>query len=225
MRILVIDIGGTHVKLLASGHETPIKLASGHSLTPRELVRVVSRAVKEAGWRYDVISIGYPGVVRRNTIVKNPHNLGEGWVRFDFAKAFRCRVKIVNDAAMQALGSYHGGDMLFLGLGTGLGSALIVDGVLKPLELAHLPYRKGRTYEDYVGDAGLKRLGRRKWASHTMDVIARLHAALVTDEVVIGGGNSKVLRTLVSLPRSIRLGSNARAFVGGYRLWDKKARG
>lgn len=214
MRVLVIDIGGTHVKLLATGHRTPVRIPSGPELTAKTMVRRVKKAT--AGWAYDAVSIGYPGVVLHGRPVSEPHNVGPGWVGFNFRRAFGRPVIVINDAAMQALGSYRGGRMLFLGLGTGLGSALIVDGILEPMELAHLPYRKGRTYEEYVGNAGLKRLGRKKWRRHVADVIARLKAALEADDVVVGGGNAKQLK---KPPRSARLGSNANAFVGGFRLW------
>ncbi|HEV3140814.1 MAG TPA: ROK family protein, partial [Vicinamibacterales bacterium] len=167
MRVLVIDVGGTHVKVLATGGKKPVKIPSGPTLTPKAMVRDVRKAV--AGWRYDVVSIGYPGPVVHGRLVSEPQNLGRGWVGFNFRRAFGRPVKLINDAAMQALGSYRGGRMLFLGLGTGLGSALIADGVLEPMELAHLPYKKGRTYEEYVGRTGLKRLGKKKWRRHVID--------------------------------------------------------
>ncbi|HEY2907207.1 MAG TPA: ROK family protein [Vicinamibacterales bacterium] len=217
MKILVIDIGGTYVKLLATGHKTPVKIPSGPHMTPREMVRRVRSAAKD--WTYDVVSIGYPGAVLHGKPVSEPHNLGGGWVGFKFHKAFGRPVRVINDAAMQALGSYRGGRMLFLGLGTGLGSALIVDGVLEPMELAHLPYAKGRTYEEYVGKAGLKRLGKKKWRRRVADVIVRLKTALEADDAVVGGGNAKLLR---SLPRGVRRVANAHAFIGGYRLWKTK---
>lgn len=214
MNVLAIDVGGSHIKVLATGHKEPIKLPSGPHLTARGMVRAVRSAV--AGWKYTTVSIGYPGAVVHGKPVMEPRNLGRGWVGFDFKKAFGCPVRVINDAAMQALGSYHGGRMLFLGLGTGLGSALIIDGVLEPMELAHLPYKKGRTYEEYVGNAGLKRLGKKRWRRHVSDVILKLKAALEADDVVVGGGNVKLLR---KLPKGVRLGSNANAFTGGYRLW------
>jgi polyphosphate glucokinase len=217
MKVLVVDVGGSHVKVLATGHKTPIKIPSGRSMTASMMVRRVRKTVES--WTYDVVSIGYPGAVLHGKPVSEPRNLGGGWVGFPFKKAFGCPVIIINDAAMQALGSYKGGRMLFLGLGTGLGSALIVDGVLEPMELAHLPYRKGRTYEDYVGNAGLKRFGKRKWRRRVADVITRLQTALEADDVVIGGGNAKLLKTL---PRGVRLGTNANAFLGGYRLWKRE---
>lgn len=215
MKVLVIDVGGTHVKILVTGCRTPVKIDSGPTLTPGRMVRAVKKAA--AGWSYDAIAIGYPGAVLHGKPVAEPHNLGGGWVGFKFRTAFGKPVRVINDAAMQALGSYKSGRMLFLGLGTGLGSALIVDGVLEPMELAHLPYKKGRTYEDYVGKAGLKRWGKKKWRRHVVDVIARLKAALEVSDVVIGGGNAKLLKTL---PRGVRRGSNANAFIGGFRLWS-----
>ena len=167
-------------------------------------------------WKYDVVTIGYPGVVLHDRVVAEPHNLGEGWMGFDFGRAFGCPVRVLNDAAMQALGSYKDGKMLFLGLGTGLGSTLIVDGIVEPMELGHLPYRKS-TYEEYVGLRGLKRFGKKKWRQHVMDVIERLNAALEPDEVVLGGGNSKLLK---ELPARCRLGDNDNAFLGGFRAWE-----
>ncbi len=215
MKTLVIDIGGSKVKLLATGQDTPRKFPSGPTLTPEQMVAGVTQAAE--GWEYEVISIGYPGPVLREKPVAEPVNLGPGWVGFDFAAVFRCPVKLINDAAMQALGSYEGGKMLFLGLGTGLGSAMIVDGVMEPMELGHLPYRK-HTYEDYVGARGLKRLGRKKWRRCVADVVTRLSAALEPDYVVLGGGN---VRKLEQLPIGCRVGDNARAFLGGFRLWEE----
>jgi predicted NBD/HSP70 family sugar kinase len=214
MKILVVDIGGTSIKILATGHQTPIKIPSGPDLTPTKMVQLVLEAV--AGWEYSVVSIGYPGPVKDDTPVREPKNLGHGWIGFDFKSAFARPVKVVNDAAMQALGSYKKGRMLFLGLGTGLGTTLIVDGVVAPLELAHLPYKKGRTYEEYIGKAGLARTGKKKWRENVADVTARLSAALEADEVVIGGGNAKLLK---ELPAGARAVNNAHAFLGGYRLW------
>jgi polyphosphate glucokinase len=214
MKILVIDVGGSHIKVLATGRKTPLKIPSGTDMTARMMVRRVRKAV--AGWRYDAVSIGYPGAVLHGKPVSEPRNLGGGWVGFDFRKAFGRPARVINDAAMQALGSYKGGCMLFLGLGTGLGSALIIDGVLEPMELAHLPYRKGRSYEEYVGKAGLKRLGRKKWRRSVDDVVTKLKTALEADDVVVGGGNAKLLD---SPPAGARLGANANAFLGGYRLW------
>jgi polyphosphate glucokinase len=214
--ILVIDIGGTHVKLLATGRRTAIKIPSGPAMTPARMVAAVKKAT--ASWRFSAVSIGYPGAVLHGKPISEPHHLACGWIGFNFTRAFGCPVRIINDAAMQALGSYRGGRMLFLGLGTGLGTALIVDGVLEPMELAHLPYRKGRTYEDYVGLAGLKRLGRHKWRRHVAEVVRLLAAALEADDVVLGGGNVKLLRTL---PPGARRGANRYAFAGGFRLWQR----
>ena len=220
MKVLVVDVGGTHIKLLATGHKTPVKIPSGPKMTARLMVRRVRRAA--AGWSYRAVSIGYPGVVLHGKPVSEPHNLGGGWVGFDFERAFGRRVIVINDAAMQAYGSYNGGRMLFLGLGTGLGSALIVDGVLEPTELAHLPYKKGRTYEEYVGEAGLKRLGKKKWRRHVIDVVERFKAALEVQDVVIGGGNAKLLQ---KVPAGVRIVTNANAFVGGFRLWKDRRHG
>jgi polyphosphate glucokinase len=220
-QVLVIDVGGTHVKILATGQAHHREFPSGPQLTPKEMVRKVR---KVAGWSYDVVSIGYPGPVLRGKAVAEPHNLGSGWVGFDFEAAFGCPVKLINDAAMQALGSYERGRMLFLGLGTGLGSAMIVDGIVEPMELGHLPYRKG-TFEDYVGLRGLKRFGKGKWRRYVDDVVARLSAALEPDYVVLGGGN---VHKLKELPQNCRIGENANAFRGGFRLWkepsERKAR-
>src|SRR5256886_601400 len=220
MKILAIDIGGTHVKVLATGRRKHLQIDSGPTLTPKKMVAAVRAAT--GGWKFDGVSIGYPGPVVHGHPVAEPHNLGRGWVGFNFGKAFGLPVKIINDAAMQALGSYRGGRMLFLGLGTGLGSALIVDGVLEPMELAHLPYKNGRTYEDYVGLAGLKRLGKKKWRRHVTDVVEQLENALQADYVVLGGGNTKLLNPL---PPGTRLGANANAFIGGFRLWQTPRRG
>ena len=214
--ILVIDAGGTHVKIRATGQAEPVKIASGPKMTAKRMVKDVREAT--AGWKYSRISIGYPGPVVHGHPLQEPHNLGDGWVGFDFKKAFGHPVKIVNDAAMQALGIYRGGRMLFLGLGTGLGSAMIVDGILEPMEIAHLPYKKGRTYEDYVGIRGLKRLGKKKWRDHVEDVVKKFKNALQVDDVVLGGGNSKLLK---KLPPGCRLGNNSTAFTGGLRLWDE----
>ena len=213
--VLVVDVGGTNVKLLATGYRTPIKIPSGPDMTPRKMVAAVRKAA--AKWNYSRVSIGYPGPVLHGKPIGDPYNLGPGWVGFDFRKAFGRPVKLVNDAAMQAIGSYAGQRMLFLGLGTGLGSALIVDGILEPLELAHLPYKNGRTYEEYVGLQGLKRLGKKKWRRNVADVIHRLKTALQADYVVIGGGNAKLLK---DLPPGARLGNNTNAFRGGFRLWQ-----
>lgn len=215
MKILVIDVGGTHVKCLCTGQKRPRKFSSGARLTAKRMVKKVLKITR--GWKFDRVSIGYPGPVLHGRPVREPHNLGPGWVGFDFQKAFGCPVKLVNDAAMQALGSYRGGRMLFLGLGTGLGSALIIDGVVEAMELAHLPYKNGRTYEDYLGERGLKRLGRKKWRGKVNQVVARLSAAFEPEYVVLGGGNASKLKTL---PPKTRVVDNSRAFIGGFRLWE-----
>lgn len=216
LKVLVIDVGGTNVKVLATGERTPRKVPSGPTMTARRMVEAARQLA--ADWSYDVIALGYPGAVRAGRPAVEPKNLGKGWVHFDFKAAFGCPVKIVNDAAMQALGSYQGRRMLFLGLGTGLGSALITDGVLVPMELAHLLYRKGRTYEDYLGLRGLKRYGKKKWRRYVADVVTALKNALQADYVVLGGGNAKRLKRL---PKDVRLGNNEHAFTGGFRLWEK----
>lgn len=213
--VLVVDIGGTNVKVLATGQRTPRKIPSGPTMTAQRMVQEVRQLATD--WPYDVVSLGFPGAVTNGQPVAEPKNLNTGWVRFDFKKAFGCSVKIINDAAMQALGSYEGGRMLFLGLGTGLGSAMITDGVLVPMELAHLRYRKGRTYEDYVGLRGLKRYGKKRWRRYVTDVVTALRAALLADYVVLGGGNAKKLG---KLPKWVRLGNNHHAFTGGFRLWE-----
>lgn len=217
MNILVVDVGGTNVKILASGQTEVRKFPSGPEMTAEAMVSGVRELAKD--WKYDVVSIGYPGPVLRGRPILDPYNLGSGWVGFDFGKAFGCPVKIVNDASMQALGSYKSGIMLFLGLGTGLGSALVVDGILEPMELGHLPYKKG-TYEDYVGLRGLEKRGTKKWRKDVADVVARLTAALEPDEVVLGGGNTKKLK---KLPPGCRAGDNANAFLGGFLLWEKES--
>jgi polyphosphate glucokinase len=213
MKVLVIDVGGTHVKILATGQKTPQKFVSGPKMTAKLMVSTIKKLA--ADWNYDAVSIGYPGPVVHSHILQEPYNLGSGWVNFDFKTAFGCPVKVINDAAMQALGSYKGGSMLFLGLGTGLGSAMIVNGLLEPMELGHLPYRRA-TYEDYVGLRGLKRFGKKKWRKFVADVVERLASALEPDEIVLGGGNAKRLQ---ELPKGCSLGDNANAFAGGFRLW------
>jgi polyphosphate glucokinase len=221
MKILVIDVGGTNIKVKAPDGDEVRKTPSGPELTAAGLVEAVRQMT--ADWQYNVVSIGYPGPVLRGAIREEPVNLGRGWVNFDFDAALGRPVKVMNDAAMQALGSYEGGRMLFLGLGTGLGSALIIDNVVAPMELGHLPYKKGRTFEQYLGAAGLKRLGRRKWCRAVADVVARLQHALLADYVVLGGGNVKKLD---ELPPGARPGANTNAFIGGVRLWteDKASR-
>ncbi len=215
MNVLVIDIGGTHVKVLATGQHAHREFDSGPALTPKRMVSEVRKLV--AGWKYDVVSIGYPGPVLRDRPISEPWNLGKGWAGFNFGAAFKRPTKVVNDAAMQALGSYKRGKMLFLGLGTGLGSALIVDGIVEPLELGHLPYKKA-TFEDYVGIRGLDKYGKKKWRGYVTDVVKRLVAAIEPDDVVLGGGNVKKLKML---PSGCRVGDNANAFLGGFRLWQE----
>lgn len=217
MNVLVVDIGGTNVKILATGQAEPRKFPSGPTLTPKRMVAGVKKLAGD--WRYDVVSIGYPGPILGGRPVSEPFNLGPGWVGFNFQAAFGRPVKVINDAAMQALGSYQRGKMLFLGLGTGLGSTMIVDGIVEPAELGHLPYKsRRRTYEDYVGLRGLKRMGRKRWEQHVVELIERLIAALEPDDVVLGGGNVKQLKTL---PAGCRAGDNANAFLGGFRLWER----
>lgn len=217
MPVLVVDVGGTHVKILATGEEKHREFASGPKLTAEEMVSKVKTLA--ADWKYDVVSIGYPGPLLHERVAAEPHNLGTGWLGFDFQAAFGCPVRLINDAAMQALGGYRGGGMLFLGFGTGLGAALIVDGVIEPMELGHRPYKKG-IYEDYVGDHALERMGKRKWIKHVIDVIELLRAALEPDEVLLGGGN---VRHIDELPLGCRRGDNADAFAGGFCLWDEPA--
>jgi polyphosphate glucokinase len=217
-RVLAIDVGGSHVKTRVFGRREMRQFESGADLTPRQMVAHVHELTGD--WTYDAVSIGYPGVVLHGKVVAEPHNLGPGWVGFDFRKAFGRPTHVMNDAAMQAVGSYEGGRMLFLGLGTGLGSAMIVDGVVAPMELAHLPYKKGRTYEEYVGERGLKRLGGRKWRRTVNEVVAQLSTVLEADYVVIGGGNARKLKRL---PKNARLGSNDFAFLGGFRVWHHAA--
>ena len=216
-KILVVDVGGTHVKILATGHKTPRKLDSGPKMTARKMCAWIRGATRD--WPYDVVAIGYPGPVVHGRPGREPCNLAQGWVAFDFRKALGCPVRIINDAAMQALGSYEGGRMLFLGLGTGLGSAMIVDGVVEPMELAHLPYKHGKSYEDYLGLRGLERMGKKKWRQHVAAVVTELRAAMNADYVVLGGGNAKKLKTLSA---KTMLGKNTNAFLGGYRLWAEQ---
>ena len=213
-KVLVIDVGGTNIKMLATGQTERRRFPSGPKMTPQRMVTAVRKLA--ADWDYDVVSIGYPGRVVGNKPFIEPHNLARGWTRFNFRAAFRLPVKIINDAAMQALGSYTKGNLLFLGLGTGLGTAMIVEGTIVPMELAHLPY-KNATFEDYLGLRGLERWGRKKWQHHVETCVAHLIAAFQPDDVVIGGGNAKELS---ELPKGCRPGSNANAFLGGYRLWD-----
>jgi polyphosphate glucokinase len=214
MKVLVIDVGGTHVKLLATGQKERREFPSGPRMTARRMVTEARKLTKD--WEYEAITIGYPGFVSRGRPVAEPHNLAHGWVGFDFPKAFKLPVKVINDAAMQAYGSYQGGKMLFLGLGTGLGSCMVVDGIIEPMELAHLPYKKA-TFEDYVGLRGLEELGKKKWRKEVNRVIETLRAALEPNDIVLGGGNAKKLK---ELPQDCRLGSNDNAFLGGFRLWQ-----
>lgn len=214
MNVLSIDIGGTSVKMLVTGETERRRFESGPTMTPQLMVDGVKKLT--ADWKYDVVSIGYPGPVRHDHPVAEPKNLGSGWVGFDFEAALGCRMKMINDAAMQALGSYQGGTMLFLGLGTGLGSAMVVEGTVVPMELAHLAIRK-RTFEDDLGKRGLERLGRKKWEKRVMEVVKGFISVLLLDDVVIGGGNAKKLK---KLPDGCRQGDNAHAFLGGFRLWE-----
>jgi polyphosphate glucokinase len=214
--VLVIDVGGTSVKVLASGQTESRSFKSGPMLTPDRMVSDVKKLTRD--WTYDVVSIGYPGPVLRGRPIAEPYNLGRGWVAFDFTRAFGRPVKVINDAALQALGSYKGGRMLFLGLGTGLGTTMIIDGMLEPMELGHLPYKKS-TYEDYVGRAGLERNGKKRWRRDVADVVERLIAARRPDYTVIGGGN---IAKLKALPPGCRPGQNANAFAGGFRLWARE---
>jgi polyphosphate glucokinase len=215
VKVLAIDIGGSNVKILATGQKEPRRFHSGPTLTARQMVSGVRKCAGD--WTYEAVSIGYPGIVRHGRIVTDPHNLGRGWVGFDFEAAFKRPVRIINDAAMQALGSYQGGTMLFLGLGTGLGTALVVDGTVVPMELGHLSIGK-KTFEDDLGARGLERLGRKRWQKRVEAVTKRFVSALFLDDVVLGGGNAKKLE---NLPPGCRLGDNAHAFLGGFRLWEK----
>lgn len=217
MKVLSIDIGGTHVKILLSGEKEPRKARSGRDFTPSQMVKDVVELAK--GWEFDVVSIGFPAPVHNNQPVAEPFNLGPGWVGFDYEKSFGKPVKMINDAAMQALGSYKGGMMLFLGLGTGLGSAVVTDHALLPLELGHLPFRK-RTFEDYVGIRGLDKYGKNKWAKHVFESVELLSAAILPDYIVLGGGNVKKLE---KLPPACIAGDNANAFKGGFRMWEGPA--
>lgn len=215
MKVLVVDVGGTHVKVLVSGQNQPRKFVSGPTMTPNQMVAGVKKIT--ADWKYDVAAVGFPGPVKRSRPLTEPHNLAPGWVKFNFETAFGCPVRLINDAAMQALGSYKGGVLLFLGLGTGLGSALIDQGVVIPMEFAHFPYKNG-TFEDYLGLRGIERFGKKKWRKYVDSAVASLIAALNPDDVVIGGGNAKLLK---QLPPGCRAGNNANAFIGGFRLWEE----
>jgi len=217
-KVLVIDVGGTNVKLLATDQKEPRKIPSGPTMTAAKMVTLVKQNVKD--WKFECVSMGYPGPIINGHPLREPHNLGGGWMKFDFTKAFGCPIKILNDAAMQAIGSYEGGRMLFLGLGTGLGSAMIVNGVLEPMELAHLIYKKGKTYEDYLGLRGLERMGKKKWRRYVVEIAKELKIALEADYVVLGGGNCKKLK---ELPPGAKLGNNENAFIGGFRMWQSKS--
>jgi polyphosphate glucokinase len=219
MKVLVIDVGGTHVKILLTGETVHRKFESGPTLTAAQMVEGVKRLADD--WKFEAVSIGYPAPVVRSKPVDEPAHLGTGWVGFDYEAALGCPVKIINDAAMQALGSDEGGRMLFLGLGTGMGSAMVIEGIVQPMELAHLPYRKG-TYEDYVGVGGLKRMGQKKWQRRVFEVVELLRSSLLPDYIVLGGGNVKKLD---ALPPGCRRGDNANAFVGGFRLWQIRGDG
>jgi polyphosphate glucokinase len=217
MNILVIDIGGNNVKIMATGQSEKRKFASGPDLTPQRMAACVKELA--ADWNYEAVSIGFPGPVRNNRPEREPVNLGKGdWIDFDYEKTFGCPVKMINDAAIQALGSYEGGKMLFLGLGTGLGTTLIDDHHIVAMELGHLPYKKGQTFEDYLGIQGLNKTGKKKWKINVFTVVEKLKAALLPDYIILGGGNSK---KLTELPPDTRLGDNLNAFKGGFRLWDK----
>jgi len=216
MKVLVIDVGGTHVKVASTDNRTPIKIISGPEMTASEMVQQVLAATKN--WSYDAVSIGYPGPVEHDHPLAEPHNLAPGWIDFPYQKSFGKPLRFINDAAMQALGGYKGGRMLFIGLGTGMGSAVVFDGTVVPLELAHLPYKKGRTYEEYVGEEGLGRRGKKRWRKSVLDIINRLQAALVCDYILLGGGNAKLMK---KLPNHVILGSNSNAIKGGLKLWEK----
>ena len=215
MKVLVIDIGGTHIKVASTDNQVPIKIPSGPALTARQMVDDVLAATRD--WTYDCISIGYPGPCSHDAPKAEPHNLGPGWTDFDYRTALGKPYRFINDAAMQALGGYKGGRMLFLGTGTGLGSAIVFDGIVIPLELAHLPYRSGKTYEQYIGLAGLETRGKKRWRKSGLDIMARLQAAMVCDYLLLGGGNAKLMK---ELPAGVILGANSNAIAGGLKLWD-----
>jgi polyphosphate glucokinase len=218
MKILVIDVGGTNIKVASSDMRVPVKIPSGPTMTAEQMTKDVLVTTK--GWDFDCISIGYPGPVVHDRPLAEPHNLAPGWIDFPYQKAFGKPLRFINDAAMQALGGYQGGRMLFLGIGTGLGSAMIFDGVVIPLELAHLPYKKGRTYEEYIGLAGLERRGEERWRKSVLDIIERLQAALICDSVLLGGGNAKLMK---DLPSHVILGSNSNAIDGGIKIWQNSS--
>ena len=215
MNVLVIDVGGTHIKVASTEHLVPIKIVSGPDMTAVRMTRQVLAVTKD--WKYDRVSVGYPGPVAHDHPLAEPHNLAPGWIDFPYQKIFRKPIRFINDAAMQALGGYRGRKMLFLGLGTGLGCTFIFNGVVIPLELAHLPYKKGLTYEEYIGLAGLERRGKKRWRKSVLDIIDRLRAAFVADYVLLGGGNARLMK---NLPTGVILGSNENAVQGGLKLWD-----
>lgn len=215
MKVLVIDVGGSNIKILASDQPERIKIPSGKDFTPEEMVPLVIEAAKD--WKYDVISIGFPGVVKHGKIVANPVNMGLGWKEFDFESAFGCPVKIINDAAMQALGSYEGGKLLFMGFGTGLGTALVFEDLILPLEGGHMPFKQG-TFETHVGNDAMKKMGKSRWKELVYQSIAHFRRCFQPDQIVLGGGNSKLLD---EIPEDCVLGNNKHAFAGGFRLWEK----
>jgi polyphosphate glucokinase len=216
MKVLVVDVGGTHIKVASSDMRVPVKIPSGPAMTAEQMAQQVLAATE--GWSYDCVSIGYPGPVAHDHPLAEPHNLGLGWIDFPYQKAFGKPIRFINDAAMQALGGYKSGRMLFLGVGTGLGSAMVFDNIVIPLELAHLPYKKGRTYEDYIGVAGLELRGKKRWRKSVLDIIARLQAAMVCDYVLLGGGNAKLMK---DLPLHVIIGANSNAIEGGIKLWQQ----
>jgi polyphosphate glucokinase len=216
MKVLVIDIGGTNIKVASTDNPTPIKIASGPEMTAAKMAEQVLAATKS--WTYDCVSIGYPGPVEHDHPLSEPHNLAPGWTDFPYKKTFNKPLRFINDAAMQALGGYKGGRMLYLGVGTGMGSAVVFDGAVVPLELAHLPYKKGLTYEGYIGREGLERRGKKRWRKSVLKIIALLQAALVCDYVLLGGGNAKLMK---NLPNHVILGANSNAVAGGIKLWER----
>lgn len=216
MKVLVIDVGGTHVKVASTDNRIPVKIVSGPEMTAAMMVQQVLAATK--GWSYDAVSIGYPGPVEHDHPLAEPHNLAAGWIDFPYSKSFGKPIRFINDAAMQALGGYRGGRMLFIGVGTGMGSAVVFDGTVVPLELAHLPYKKGLTYEDYIGCEGLEKRGKKRWRKSVLDIITRLQIALVCDYILLGGGNAKLMK---KLPNHVILGANSNAIEGGLKLWEK----
>jgi polyphosphate glucokinase len=218
VNVLAVDIGGTHIKFRTQRHTKPVKIDSGKKMTPEKMMAAIHENARD--WKYDHVSLGYPGPVVHDVPLADPFNLGKGWAKFDYKKAFGNKpLRMLNDAAMQALGSYKGGRMLFLGLGTGLGSALVVEGVVQGMEVAHLRWKKGKTYEDFLGEAALKRDGRKKWTRNVMDVISELRQVLQADYVVLGGGNARLIK---KLPDKVLLGANDNAFKGAFLIWKKE---